>query len=105
MYRKNLDKAASVTFRSFDIVGKVTREMIEAEETVQAIRQLTETFDEDSHEYPLIATGPANKKFKVRNSVFVCVFKILLYHSIRTIRSPILLMKRDSICPLLVKLL
>ena len=46
-------------------VGKVTREMIEAEETVQAIRQLTETFDEESHEYPLIATGPASKKFKV----------------------------------------
>ena len=45
--------------------GKVTREMIEAEETVQAIRQLTETFDEESHEYPLIATGPASKKFKV----------------------------------------
>ena len=39
--------------------------MIEAEETVQAIRQLTETFDEESHEYPLIATGPASKKFKV----------------------------------------
>ena len=46
-------------------LGKVTRDMIEAEETVQAIRQLTETFDEDSHEYPLIATGPASKKFKV----------------------------------------
>ena len=40
--------------------------MIDAEETVQAIRQLTETFHEDSHEYPLTATGPASKKFKVR---------------------------------------
>ena len=45
--------------------GKVTRQMIEAEETVKAIRQLTETFEEESHEYPLIATGPASKKFKV----------------------------------------
>ena len=46
--------------------------MIEAEETVQAIRQLTETFDEESHEYPLIATGPANKKFRVRN-FYLCL--------------------------------
>ena len=53
------------------MLGIVTREMIEAEETVQAIRQLTETFDEESHEYPLIATGPANKKFRVRNFIFV----------------------------------
>eukprot|EP00794_Sanderia_malayensis_P010977 gene10977-12140_t len=51
--------------------GKVTREMIEAEETVQAIRQLTELFDEDSHEYPLIATGPASKKFKNNISQFI----------------------------------
>ena len=58
-------------------IGKVTREMIAAEETVHAIRQLTETFDEESHEYPLTATGPASKKFKVRFQLILSLWLFL----------------------------
>ena len=49
---------------------------MEADDTVQAIRQLTETFDEDSHEYPLIMTGPAHKKFKVKLHSFCDLVKV-----------------------------
>jgi len=62
--------------------GKVTRQMIEAEETVKAIRQLTETFDEESHEYPLIATGPASKKFKSNLSHFIEILIMQCQHSV-----------------------
>lgn len=51
--------------------GTVTTKMLEEEESVNAIRQLTEQFDEDSHEYPLIMTGPAYKKFRVNFMDFV----------------------------------
>ena len=40
--------------------------MIDAEDTVQAIRHLTTNFGEQAAEYPLIVNKPAYKKFKVR---------------------------------------
>ncbi|XP_078379288.1 cohesin subunit SA-2-like isoform X3 [Oculina patagonica] len=51
--------------------GTVTPKMLEEEESVNAIRQLTEQFDEDSHEYPLIMTGQPYKKFRVNFVEFV----------------------------------
>lgn len=51
--------------------GTVTTKMLEEEESVNAIRQLTEQFDEDSHEYPLIMTGQAYKRFRANFIDFV----------------------------------
>lgn len=39
--------------------------MIDNEDTVQAIRHLTENFGESAEEYPLIITRPEFKRFKV----------------------------------------
>lgn len=39
--------------------------MLEAEDTVTAIRHLTENFGEQAEEYPLIISRPEFKKFKV----------------------------------------
>ena len=46
--------------------AKITMEMFRGE-TTEVIRSLTENFAEDSGEYPLIATGPSQKKFKVQS--------------------------------------
>ena len=45
--------------------AEVTTSMIEAEDTVSAIRHLTENFGEQAEEYPLIISRPEFKKFKV----------------------------------------
>ena len=44
--------------------AEITLEMYRGE-TTDVIRALTENFAEDSGGYPLIMTGPAQKKFKV----------------------------------------
>lgn len=44
--------------------AEITLEMYRAEVT-EVIRTLTENFVEDSGDYPLIMTGPGQKKFKV----------------------------------------
>lgn len=51
--------------------GTVLPTMLEEEESVNAVRQLTEQFDEDSHEYPLIMTGQNYKKFRANFTEFV----------------------------------
>jgi len=48
-------------------IAEVTKSMLEAEDTVRAIRHLTENFGEQAEEYPLIITRPEFKKFKVFN--------------------------------------
>ncbi|PFX16109.1 cohesin subunit SA-2-like [Stylophora pistillata] len=62
--------------------GTVTPKMLEEEESVNAIRQLTEQFDEASHEYPLIMTGPAYKKFRTNFVEFVDSLVQQCQHSI-----------------------
>jgi cohesin complex subunit SA-1/2 len=42
----------------------ITMEMFQNEDTTSVIRSLTENFDEDSGDYPLIAAGATYKKFK-----------------------------------------
>ncbi len=44
--------------------AQVTMEMFRGE-TIDVIRTLTENFAEDSGDYPLIMSGPGQKKFKV----------------------------------------
>ena len=44
--------------------------MIDNEDTVQAIRHLTENFGESAEEYPLIITRPEFKRFKVWNDMY-----------------------------------
>lgn len=58
--------------------AEVTMEMYRRE-TADVIRTLTENFDEDSGGYPLIATGPGQKKFKVRNSVSSDLYTIWMW--------------------------
>ena len=47
------------------LTAEVTKSMLEAEDTVTAIRHLTENFGEQAEEYPLIISRPEFKKFKV----------------------------------------
>ena len=64
----------------------VTRDMVEAEDTVTAIRHLTENFGEEAEEYPLIITKPDYKKFKVRSEVFgtylALIFSVISYGTV-----------------------
>ena len=45
--------------------GRITREMQSNMEHTSIIRKMTEEFDEESGEYPLIMTGQQWKKFKL----------------------------------------
>ena len=47
------------------LLAEVSKSMLEAEDTVTAIRHLTENFGEQAEEYPLIISRPEFKKFKV----------------------------------------
>ncbi|XP_035908053.1 cohesin subunit SA-1 [Anopheles stephensi] len=51
--------------------GKITPEMQQAMEHTAIIRKMTEEFDEDSHEYPLMMSGQQWKKFKMNFCDFV----------------------------------
>ncbi|KAL1398175.1 hypothetical protein pipiens_009175 [Culex pipiens pipiens] len=51
--------------------GKITAEMQQTMEHTAIIRKMTEEFDEDSHEYPLIMPGQQWKKFKMNFCDFV----------------------------------
>lgn len=62
--------------------AKVTKPMIDAEDTVQAIRHLTENFGEEAEEYPLIITRPDYKKFKGNFVSFILQLINLCQHSI-----------------------
>ena len=60
--KKNL----TIKYTYFNLLAEVTTSMVEAEDTVRAIRHLTENFGEQAEEYPLVITRPEFKKFKVR---------------------------------------
>ncbi|XP_032234908.2 cohesin subunit SA-1 isoform X2 [Nematostella vectensis] len=62
--------------------GIVTRSMLDEDENVDAVRQLTEQFEEESHEYPLIMSGQAHKKFKANFVAFVHTLIVQCQHSI-----------------------
>jgi len=62
--------------------AKVTKAMIDAEDTVQAIRHLTTNFGEQAAEYPLIVNKPAYKKFKESFSKFILQLINQCQHSI-----------------------
>lgn len=51
--------------------AKVAKTMIEEEDTVRAIRHLTENFGEQAEEYPLIISRPEFKKFKANFVSFI----------------------------------
>uniref|UniRef100_A0A182JTG5 SCD domain-containing protein n=1 Tax=Anopheles christyi TaxID=43041 RepID=A0A182JTG5_9DIPT len=51
--------------------GKITPEMQQGMEHSGIIRKMTEEFDEDSHEYPLMMSGQQWKKFKMNFCDFV----------------------------------
>ncbi|KFB52898.1 AGAP006998-PA-like protein [Anopheles sinensis] len=51
--------------------GKITAEMQQSMEHTAIIRKMTEEFDEDSHEYPLMMSGQQWKKFKMNFCDFV----------------------------------
>ncbi|XP_060595340.1 cohesin subunit SA-1-like isoform X2 [Ruditapes philippinarum] len=53
--------------------GKITPFMYSNMEHAEIIRKMTEEFDEDSGDYPLIMTGPSWKKFKPNYCEFVQV--------------------------------
>ncbi|KAL3847142.1 hypothetical protein ACJMK2_018071 [Sinanodonta woodiana] len=53
--------------------GKVTPYMYANMEHAEIIRKMTEEFDEDSGDYPLIMTGPQWKKFKTNFCEFIQV--------------------------------
>ena len=60
----------------FFFIAEVTKQMLEAEDTVAAIRHLTENFGEQAEEYPLIISRPEFKKFKVLKNCSVKPFKV-----------------------------
>ncbi len=45
----------------------ITEEMFNSD-TTDTIKELTKKFSESSYEYPLIMSGPQQKKFKVHSS-------------------------------------
>ncbi|XP_035692426.1 cohesin subunit SA-1-like isoform X3 [Branchiostoma floridae] len=53
--------------------GVVTAEMLHNMEHSDIIRKMTEEFDEDSGDYPLIMTGPQYKRFKNNFCEFIAV--------------------------------
>ncbi|XP_046853053.1 cohesin subunit SA-1-like [Xenia sp. Carnegie-2017] len=62
--------------------GVVTEDMLEEDENVNAIRKLTEVFDEDSHEYPLIMSGGGYKRFKNNFCDFISLLIEQCQHNI-----------------------
>ncbi|XP_033696592.1 cohesin subunit SA-3 isoform X7 [Tursiops truncatus] len=69
--------------RSCGCKGTVTPEMFKKMSNSEIIQQLTEQFNEDSGDYPLIAPGPSWKKFQgsfcefVRTLVYRCQYSLL----------------------------
>ncbi|NWU64064.1 STAG2 protein, partial [Pterocles burchelli] len=53
--------------------GMVTAEMFQSLHKKDVMRKMTETFDEDNEDYPLIRTGPYWKKFKANFCEFITV--------------------------------
>ncbi|NXO82532.1 STAG2 protein, partial [Sitta europaea] len=53
--------------------GMVTAEMFQSLYKKDVMRKMTETFDKDSEDYPLIRTGPYWKKFKANFCEFIAV--------------------------------
>ncbi|NXA36044.1 STAG2 protein, partial [Eudromia elegans] len=53
--------------------GMVTAEMFQSLHKKDVMRKMTETFDEDNEDYPLIKTGPYWKKFKANFCEFIAV--------------------------------
>ncbi|NXJ76223.1 STAG2 protein, partial [Trogon melanurus] len=53
--------------------GMVTAEMFQSLHKKDVMRKMTETFDEDNEDYPLIRTGPYWKKFKSNFCEFIAV--------------------------------
>ncbi|KFQ28716.1 Cohesin subunit SA-2, partial [Merops nubicus] len=53
--------------------GMVTAEMFQSVHKKDVMRKMTETFDEDNEDYPLIRTGPYWKKFKANFCEFIAV--------------------------------
>ncbi|NXX90301.1 STAG2 protein, partial [Centropus bengalensis] len=53
--------------------GMVTAEMFQSLHKRDVMQKLTETFDEDNEDYPLIRTGPYWKKFKANFCEFIAV--------------------------------
>ncbi|NXS94362.1 STAG2 protein, partial [Jacana jacana] len=53
--------------------GMVTAEMFQSLQKKDVMQKMTETFDEDNEDYPLIRTGPYWKKFKANFCEFIGV--------------------------------
>ncbi|KFW03541.1 Cohesin subunit SA-2, partial [Eurypyga helias] len=53
--------------------GMVTAEMFQSLHKMDVLQKMTETFDEDNEDYPLIRTGPYWKKFKANFCEFIAV--------------------------------
>ncbi|NXU58954.1 STAG2 protein, partial [Turnix velox] len=53
--------------------GMVTAEMFQSLQKKDVMQKMTETFDEDNEDYPLIRTGPYWKKFKANFCEFIAV--------------------------------
>ncbi|NXX18413.1 STAG2 protein, partial [Podargus strigoides] len=53
--------------------GMVTAEMFQSLHKKDVMQKMTETFDEDNEDYPLIRTGPYWKKFKANFCEFIAV--------------------------------
>ncbi|NXH33082.1 STAG2 protein, partial [Myiagra hebetior] len=53
--------------------GMVTAEMFQSLHKKDVMRKMTETFDKDNEDYPLIRTGPYWKKFKTNFCEFIAV--------------------------------
>uniref|UniRef100_A0A8C3TZ33 Cohesin subunit SA n=1 Tax=Catharus ustulatus TaxID=91951 RepID=A0A8C3TZ33_CATUS len=53
--------------------GMVTAEMLQSLYKKDVMRKMTETFDKDNEDYPLIRTGPYWKKFKANFCEFIAV--------------------------------
>ncbi|NWU90647.1 STAG2 protein, partial [Upupa epops] len=54
--------------------GMVTAEMFQSLHKKNVMRKMTETFDEDDEDYPLVRAGPYWKKFKANFCEFIAVF-------------------------------
>ncbi|XP_034940731.1 cohesin subunit SA-2 isoform X2 [Chelonus insularis] len=74
-YKMNRDNALLMLMQFFinasGCKGRITPEMQASMEHVAIIRKMTEEFDEESGEYPLIMTGQPWKKFKTNFCEFV----------------------------------
>uniref|UniRef100_A0A803TTX5 Cohesin subunit SA n=1 Tax=Anolis carolinensis TaxID=28377 RepID=A0A803TTX5_ANOCA len=66
--------------------GMVTAEMFQSVQNCEVMQKMTETFDEDNEDYPLIKPGPYWKKFRANFCEFIAVLVeqcqyIILYDS------------------------